>query len=144
MIRLMIESDVPKIKELFLSDVYHWSRWVVPVLRYGVVSLFARPIALAIGSICAIACCWDAKVAFLLALALFLQLVVLWLVQLLSHIGYFWLLPEFASDKNNNNINKNSINNKWSEYYSKDGFFVAELEGRIVGCVGVKKSEQEF
>ena len=132
LIRPVVQSDQPKIKELFQSDVYHWSQWVGPILQYGIISLLIKPITFGIFSIFVIGYCWDVELALLLVKVFVFGLIILYLVKVALFIGYFWMIPEFAD-------------NQLASFYSQNGyaFFVAEVEGKIVGCVGVQKKQEQ-
>ena len=131
-IRPVLPSDQLRIKEFFLSDVYHGSQWIRSILWYGIVCLFAKPIALGFIFVYVVGSCWDAGLGFLLAKIYLLMLVTLFSVKTVFFIGYFWTIPEFSS-------------NKLADFYSQKGFafFVAEIEGKIVGCVGVQKERDQ-
>ena len=132
LIRPVVQSDQPKIKELFQSDVYHWSQWVGPILQYGIISLLIKPITFGIFSIFVIGYCWDVELALLLIKVFVFGLIILYLVKVALFIGYFWMIPEFAD-------------NQLASFYSQKGyaFYVAEVEGKIVGCVGVQKKQEQ-
>ena len=126
-IRSIVKTDEKKIKELFLADVYHWTRWVKPIFRYGIMSLLAKPILLSIFGICLAGCYWrDGRLSLQLGAMLFGLLLILFVVKLVLFVAYFWLIPEFTD-------------NNLVELYSQEGyaFLVAEARGQIVGCVGV-------
>ena len=132
LIRPVVQSDQPKIKELFHSDVYHWSQWVRPILQYGIVGFFVKPIVCGISSICVIGYCWDVELGLLLMMVFLIGLVILYLVKVALFMRYFRMIPEFA-------------NNQLAVFYSQKGyaFYVAEIEGKIVGCVGVQKRQEQ-
>ena len=130
-IRRVVKSDESQIKDLFISDVYHWTRWVWPIVRYGIISLLAKPIV-AISCLIFVISLWDLSLFLWLATTLIVLLTLLSVAKLILFLGYFWYMPEFVA----NNV---------TEFYSQPGFafFVAELHGRIVACVAVQRKEDK-
>ena len=59
-------------------------------------------------------------------------LALVFVAKVTLYLNYFWRIPEF-------------VDNNLTEFYSREGFgfFVAEVNGRIVGCVGVQKAEDK-
>ena len=127
----VVKSNKPQIHDLFYADVYHWTRWVRPILLHGILGLLKIPICAWILITIGVGLGYGVTIASRLVWILALLLLVLFVVKLLFFLSYFWyLMPEFR-------------NRNLTELYSLDGFafFVAKLEddARILGCVGVQK-----
>ena len=125
------EPDENRIKELLFNDAYHWIRWLKPVMLHGFLNLLAKPILVAV--ICnALVACWNPRVGLCLANAVFSSLSILYLVKLYLYLAHFWGGAEFVASS-------------LVEYYSAErfAFFVAEDEGKIVGCVGVTRPREQ-
>ena len=133
LVRRLSKSDERAIERLLVDDVYGWRRWVFVSLKHGIFSIFPKQISvlvLFLVSICAASGRLDAAVWTVIALLCFIC-ITSWL-KMASFIRFIRNVPEFAESN-------------LAEKYSGEGsaFFVAELGDKIVGCVGVKKRNEE-
>ena len=130
-LRLAIRSDSLSIRDLFM-DVYHWRHWMMPVFRHGLLSMFFTPII--ISSLLLICITWlvSPHLALFFASFIVLACAAIFLMNLYCFLEYFKKLPEFGIGY-------------LTEKYSKDGcaFFVMEFEEKIIGCVGVKRMDEQ-
>ena len=126
-IRSLTKADEPFIRDLFFKDVYLWTKWVKPIFLHGILGLLSTLICLSIVFICIIGC-YHLRLALILALLLTSFILVASAVKLFFFLTYFWRIPEF-------------LDGNLTEVYCQNGFafFVAEVAGRIIGCVGVQK-----
>jgi len=133
LVRRLCKSDENAIERLLVDDVYAWQRWVIVALKHGVFSLFPKPISALIVILVFIGAMGGHLNAAVWAIFALLCLICLvsWL-KMDFIIRFVRNYPEF-SERN------------LTEKYSEEGcaFFVAEFAGKIVGCVGVKKKNQE-
>ena len=131
-IRSVVKSDEREIKSLFYNDVYHWTRWVKPIFKHGVVGLFHKPIIVWMVASFVVGLFYDWILALQLVVTLALLLCAFLVAKVLRYCAYFWYIPEF-------------VNDNLAEVYSKDGFafLVASVRGKIVGCVGVAKIDKK-
>lgn len=132
-IRRLRKSDEGAIEDLLVNDVYRWRPWIFVCLKHGLFSIFPIQIALTCVALLVIgSTLGQFSTALWVVLASLSLVCVASLLKMGFVIRFVRNYPEFAA--------KNL-----TEKYSEEGcaFFVAELDGRIVGCVGVKKRDQE-
>lgn len=132
-IRRLRKSDEGAIEDLLVKDVYRWRPWIFVCLKHGLLSIFPKQIAFVCVALLVIGATLG---QFSTALCVVLTCLSLVCVASLLKMGFVIRFvrnyPEFAE-------------RNLTEKYSEEGcaFFVAELEGKIVGCVGVRKRDQE-
>ena len=103
----------------------------MPIARYGVLNLFAQQIIFVLSVLCFLGV-WDQWLSLKLGLMFLALLALFTSIKIVFFLAYFWLMPEFQKDNA-------------AEFYSQPGFtfFVAELQGKIVACVGVQKVDDK-
>ena len=130
LIRSVKNSDEEKLRNLLFGDVYHWTRWVKPILMDGVVGLLAKPILYFASLVCLLGLLTRLDLALVAAASFALLLLAVAIGKLVLYLNYIWSTPELKSGG-------------LAEVGAKPGtgFFVAEVAGRVVGCVAVQKTK---
>ena len=132
-IRRLRKSDEVAIEDLLVNDVYRWRPWIVISLQHGLFTIFPYQILAFFVSL--LVAGWtlgrlDVAIGAIITISVIICVVSLVMMEFI--IRYVRSYPEFAE-------------RNLTETYSEEGcaFFVAELAGKIVGCVGVKKRNDE-
>ena len=132
-IRRLRKSDEVAIEDLLVNDVYRWRPWIVISLQHGLFTIFPYQIfAFFLSLLVAGWTLGRLDVAIWAVITITVLICVVSLLMMEFIIRYVRSYPEFAA-------------RNLTETYSEEGcaFFVAELAGKIVGCVGVKKRNDE-
>jgi len=133
-IRRLRKSDEAAIESLLVDDVYHWRQWISISLQHGLLTLFPSQICLVfvvVGVLVWLLLSSMGAVIAVWVLLLFLIFLVSWIIMA-GIIRFVQAYPEFKE-------------RNLTESYEEEGcaFFVAVVEGRIVGCVGAKKKNDQ-
>ena len=130
-IRPVEKADESKVERLIVDDVYDWKPWVCISLRHGMFTAYPKSILGVASALFALGAATGQSTATML-LSLFL---LLGLISWTKMAGICWFMrkcPEF--------VEKNL-----TEKYAEDGcaFLLAEMGDEIIGCVGIKKRNDQ-